>query len=79
MYLEGVIGRGNDRTGTQTEELSEFRCSRHAVGRRLYGTQLRKVVDDDTSFYGRWQVLSFHSHKIEHAEGKTIVYLSDGG
>lgn len=65
FYVNGVIGRGTVATGTQTEELSEFRCARHNLTRKQYSAMLRKVVDEHTAFYGAWQVLEFRSRKLE--------------
>lgn len=42
VYIEGVIGRGTEKTGTETEELSEFRCKAHAQTRPQYSRMLRQ-------------------------------------
>src|SRR5580658_4263965 len=74
VYLSGVIGRGTAKTGTQTEELSEFRCKRHNLNRAQYNRMLKRDGQDEyTEFYGPWAVIEFRSRPLEHAEGKTLI------
>jgi hypothetical protein len=79
-YLSGVIGRGSVKTGTETEELSEFRCAAHASTRAQYEKMLREVrVDDHTAFYGPWTVLEFKRRKLQRIGSQTVVDLTKGG
>jgi hypothetical protein len=79
-YLDGVIGRGTAKTGTETEELSEFRCAAHAPTRSQYSRMLREeTTDESTAFYGPWKVLEFKRRKLQRIGSQTIVDLTKGG
>jgi hypothetical protein len=66
FYLSGVIGRGDERRGTETEELSQYCCAKHAT-RALVNAALRertKADPDGTAQFGPWKVLEFSKRKL---------------
>jgi hypothetical protein len=67
VYLEGVIGRGNQDTGTETEELSEFRCREHVLSRAGCNAMLAAVTDEGTSFYGPWRVIELRRRALRRS------------
>jgi hypothetical protein len=65
-YLSGVIGRGDERRGTETEELSEYKCAGHAT-RALVNAALKertRTDPDGTAQFGPWKVLEFSKRKL---------------
>lgn len=66
FYLEGVLGRGNSRTGTETEELSHYSCAPHANKAAVKAALKIRDQEDPAGLaaLGRWTILEFRKRPL---------------